>query len=78
MIKLYFKKLYQSARKELCPTWFRAMYSLFIISIGLDYAFTGKLGYIAFLRFEINNTLLGEKLAFILFIIIIFLIWRKK
>ena len=78
MIKIYLKKIYQSLQKEVFPTWFRALYSLFILSIGLDYAFTGKLGYIAFLRFEINNTLLGEKLAFILFIIIIFLIWRRK
>jgi len=78
LINLYIKKIYNSLRKELFPSWLKALYSIFILSIFADYIMRGKFGFIAFLRFEINNTLQGGKIEFILFFIIIFMIWKGK
>jgi len=78
LINLYIKKIYNSLRKELFPTWFKALYSIFIISIFSDYIMRGKFGFIAFMRFEINNTFNGANWQFLLILIILLLMWKKK
>ena len=78
LIKLYLKKIYTSLKKELFPSWHKAIASIFMLSIFFDFMFKGKFGYISLLRFEINNTLQDSKMEFILFSIIIFMIWKNK
>ena len=78
LIQLYIKKIYQSIKKELFPSWFKSMYSIFIISIFTDYLTRGKFGFIPYLRFEINNTLSGSNWQFMLILIILLLMWKRK
>ena len=76
MIDLYLKKTWKTIKAQLFPTIPRAMFSIFMIIIFVDFISGGKFGYIAFLRFELQKIFVGANWQFMLILLI--LLWRRK